>query len=184
MTKLIVSVALAALVLTVGAASATASTTITCDPSCSVPFQEWIDGALVPTPPNPVSVLEEPCDPEPACTSLGGPIRFGTSVIFSTAEHPWALARGMFLHEVGHHFDYQVMTDGDRDYFRGLIGDSRPWRADGGNSPHEVFAEAWRACAQYRTRPPAQIGGWGYGFNPPPERFRTICRFIRNAYWY
>lgn len=85
------------------------------------------------------------------------------------------------LHELGHQFDYQVMSDFQRDWFRMFIGDPRPWRSSP-NSPHEQFAEAYRTCAMLRTRSAWEFArGGGFNYDPPWRRHRRICLMIKRA---
>ena len=85
---------------------------------------------------------------------------------------------------MGHQFDYQVMTDASRDQFRRIIGDRRPWRSEGGNSPHEQFAEAYMLCSmnsrqRWRRfdREEHRYGG-SYGYFPTVRQDRLSCWLI------
>jgi hypothetical protein len=91
----------------------------------------------------------------------------------------WRNEREVLLHELGHVYDYSVMADPYRNRFRALIHDKRPWRAEGGDSPHEQFGEAYAACA-LSTQPDRL--GYGYGYHPRPATFKAVCALIRAAY--
>jgi hypothetical protein len=95
------------------------------------------------------------------------------------------MGRRVYLHEVGHHVDYTIpASDPFRYRFRELIGDERPWRATGGNSPHEQFAEAYQMCAR---KDPAKVTlkwlrwDYGYSYAPSVRTHRLVCRTIENA---
>jgi hypothetical protein len=136
------------------------------------PFQRWVDKALVPTPDAVISVVEEPCPfaESSACTQEG------TLTIWIGPE----AGRAVFLHELGHQFDYLEMDEAERDGFRRLARERREWRSPP-NSPHENFAEAYALCARKRhlRRPPRM---WLAGFRPIVRRYGRACRRIRAAY--
>lgn len=103
----------------------------------------------------------------PACTAPGHPVYVDPS-----------LRRGLrfvIVHELGHHVDYQVLTDYQRAIFRRLVADRRPWRT-APNSPHEKFAEAYALCA---LRPRGFYRSYGYGYDVSRKRHRRICLFMR-----
>lgn len=110
-----------------------------------------------------------------SCTWRGGPIYL--SPIWGT---PRTLA-----HERGHHFDYRYMDDGERNRFRTLTGDPRPWRSPP-NSPHERFAEAYSFCVTDGTVSGADqlLGGLlngGFDYRPTLRVHRRICRMLSRA---
>jgi hypothetical protein len=103
--------------------------------------------------------------------------------------------RQQLLHEIGHHVDYMIPghptslgepNGGDpfRYRFRQLIGDERPWRTTGGNSPHEKFAEAYALCS---LKDPAKATlrwlrwDYAYSYAPSVRTHRKVCRTIENA---
>jgi hypothetical protein len=72
------------------------------------------------------------------------------------------------------------MTMQSRLLFRRIIGDPRPWRAAGGNSPHENFAEAYGLCFRHAViRYAVQHGR--YGWLPTPQLHARVCRLIRRT---
>lgn len=161
------------------AAAGEASAHTTIDAAANTPYQRWVDGAKVPTPDLTLAVVPEGCPgrEEPACTWEGGPIYLARG---------WA-DRGTFLHELGHQFDYVVMSDAARDRFRQIIGDERPWRSSP-NSPHEKFAEAFNYCARFgddvsrkeHRQVVLRLGG-GYLYRPYYRVHRQACALIRLA---
>jgi hypothetical protein len=130
-----------------------------------------IAAVAIALPPAIPPILHERC-PSPegtSCTWPGGPIYL---------DPEWG-DTSTLLHELGHQFDYQAMHDPQRDAFRRLTEDSRPWRTSP-NSPHEQFAEAYQLCAT-GTRP---VDGWvwgGYRYRERPRRHRRICLLIQRA---
>lgn len=88
------------------------------------------------------------------------------------------------MHEVGHIFDRQRLSDRDRARFARLLGLPGEWRRgtglDGLNSPSERFADAYAACA-LGLRPDGSRWVSAYDYNPSPRRHHTICRSIRSV---
>lgn len=81
------------------ASSASADTTIACDP-CSYPYQQWVDEARVPTPDRTVPVTEA----EDLTMSCGSPALACTDGNTVWIES-WAFShKPSFLHELGHIF--------------------------------------------------------------------------------
>lgn len=110
-----------------------------------------------------------------ACTWPGGPMyvpEYG-------ADSNWA--RYAIKHELGHQFDYQVMSDAARDKFRELIDEPRPWHY-GPNSAAEKFAEAYALCATRESDARWDGHIWGaYKYAPTVRRHRRLCLLIRRA---
>lgn len=134
-------------------------------------LQRWVDAATAPLPPVEIRVERVPCpDPEgSSCTGRGWPIYL--------SPHD---GRDVFLHELGHHFDY-AMSDGARAAFLRLLGlKGQPWRGLS-NSPHERFAEAWSLCAG--ALDPSQVWNGrvhaGYMYEPTVKTHERVCRLIR-----
>ena len=101
---------------------------------------------------------------------------------------PPGTPRTLFLHELGHIFDYQ-MPAATRDAFRRQFKLPRPWRTYGmgfGRLPasprplaHEQFADAYMACALDPRRPPN--GTTDRGYRASPRRHRAVCDLIDRA---
>ena len=159
-------IAVAALVF---CSSAQGATVISPESGTSRPYQRWVNRARVPTPPIAVTVIGEPCPTGlgRSCTSPDGPIYIAPSEL-----HP----RHAFYHELGHKFDYTVMTDDGRAAFEALQGDARPWRSSP-NSPHEQFAEGYSICAAQKV--PHLPGYVAYGYWRGLREHRAVCRLIR-----
>ncbi len=135
------------------------------------PFQRWADRSAMPTPPGKVTIDLDTtrCDGAVACTtSLPPTIWFG----------PLA-DRGDFLHELGHQFDYNVMTDAARASFMRIAHLGGPWRSESPNPPHERFAEAYRMCAQNPRRPDETQ--MGYLYEPTVREHRRACALIERT---
>lgn len=147
------------------------------------PYQRWVDHAKVPTPPTTIQIEETPCpsdDRTSACTWVGGPIHLVPRRLGPVVRHE-------FLHELGHSFDYLVMTEWARARFLKIIRDSPPWHAPA-NSPHEQFAEAWAFCARFgaakrsrRLRRRMLFASVGYGYALNWRTHRRACALIQNV---
>ena len=138
------------------------------------PFQGWTDRAEVPTPSGVVTLVLEAC---PAYVSAAG-------CTFAQARRmhlaPIGRDRRTFFHELGHVFDAQVLTDGERQRFRRLVGARGPWfGVVGEDSPGEQFAEAYALCARFRTLRTTQFAM--YDYVATPQRHAAVCALIRQA---
>lgn len=146
------------------------------DGAPAVLLQTWVDTSHVPLAAGSVTIHREPCGipgaPPRACIAFGG------ADIWLGGTEPQRM-RAEFSHELGHRFDYLVMTDRARDAFRTLVHDPRPWRT-APNSPHEKFAEAYGLCLRHRTirRAPNNLS---YGYEVNATRHRRVCRMIRQT---
>ncbi len=162
--------------------SAAAITVMYANGTPAVALQAWADASHVPTAPGAVVVHRARCyvDDARACTVAPGDEMWllvrahDLSAVFAPEQ------RSVFAHELGHIFDYRVMTPAARAAFQRVIGDGRPWRARGGNSAHEVFAEAYGLCLRHRSI--RRTRGQGLlGYLPSPTVHRRACRVIRQA---
>lgn len=147
-------------------APASASALTVADPQ----LQAWAERSHVPTVAGEVQVLPAPCPTAQAsaCTWLGGPIYL--------AAGPERRAR--WLHELGHRFDYALLSDGERARFMAIYGETRAWRCDCGNSPHELFATAYSQLAQTRRPDP---GPWWEPMRTILERRIEARSLMRGA---
>jgi hypothetical protein len=109
-------------------------------------FVHWIRESKVPAPTGRAIVVFAPC-PNP-----GPEVAYGCvypedvpPVIFLG---PHARDRYMFMHEVGHIYDTQAMTDASRFAYGALLGQDGPWSDDGTTRPlGEEFADDYSACS-------------------------------------
>src|SRR5262249_54065325 len=112
-----------------------------------------------------IVVHDAPCPLAERACSIGG-----TPDVYIQGFQP-----DVFLHEMGHQFDY-AMTDRARTAFERITHDSRPWRSPP-NSPHEQWAEAYRLCAQYGDQLPAGASA-GYLYPVGKRVQRQVCALI------
>lgn len=154
------------------AAPTQASTTIAPESDASRPYARWVERSKVPTPDVELTVLREDCPGIPNKACAGWDYIYLAAAPGFTKQH--------FFHEMGHEFDYHLLTDDGRATVLGLMRSEGPWRtADGSFSPHELFAEAYSQCA---------LGGWakrhlGQKERPvlPRGRMHKVCELIRAA---
>lgn len=170
-----IRVALAAVVLAlVFPAAAAADLRVLLDGAPSPALQGWVDASEVPVAGGLLQAFSGPCVDgrlNPCTTTPGDRVWLSSAVV------PLAQKRLVFSHELGHRFDYRVMTPAARDAFRALIGTRRPWRA-APNSPHEQFAEAYGLCLRHRVIARDRDAG-NYGYWPTRGTHRRVCRLIR-----
>lgn len=171
----IASAILASLLLPAAATAASGGLTLRYDDGAAAPaLQAWVDASHVPVAAGQVIIHRARC--------FDGQ---GRSCTRNPGDEIWLYApptelRYDLSHELGHRFDYRVMTDRARDAFRALVGDPRPWRTSP-NSPHEKFAEAYGLCLRRRSISafgPAMIS---YRYEATPRTHRRACRIIRQA---
>lgn len=129
-----------------------------------------LEQARIAAPPMVPAIFRDGCPPPTpavACTWPHGPI-------YVTPGS----GRRVLLHELGHQFDFQVLTDYQRDKFRWLVGSDNAWAEDP-DSPAEQFAEAYSICAMpFRG---SLLWSSSYGYDPKPRRHQRICLLIRRA---
>jgi hypothetical protein len=131
-------------------------------------YQQWLDGSKAPAPPGRILFSIEDC-------AMGW---VGVSCAFDDDPDRIHLAPaaandpGVFHHEVGHVFDFQVMTPRDRRTFSKLIGRAgQAWDAGAPRRTLELFAAAYANCA---------TGGdhGHYGWAPTKYVQRRSCDLI------
>lgn len=116
--------------------------TISAESDMTYPWQRWITRSKVPTPDIEITIVGQPCpDGESAACTFPG------STVAYIAEPSPSLAKDALFHELGHQFDYWVLTEAQRERFMQIAEVGGEWRQPGTRSPHELFAEAFRQCA-------------------------------------
>jgi hypothetical protein len=163
----------AAVVLALAAPATASHLAIAYDDGTPAPLlQALVDQAKVPMPPGPVVAHRSNC-PDDWFTCASPPDIYGVGN-----------DRHALFHELGHVFDYEVMTDAARSALQDALDDHRPWWTPTTEHPYpgqEVSAEAYSWCAmrgRYLTRP---VVNSAYAYHPGPKRFRRACRVFRMA---
>ncbi len=139
------------------------------------PYQRWIDRAKIPTVSGRVRIVLTGC---PGRRRLAGCVytrRLRTIYIKRTVSD----LRGTIYHELGHLFDFRLMSRGERRLYKRLIGQRRRAWFGGVNPPGEQFAEAYSLCASKRRI--ARTARGHYAFRTSPRRHRATCALIRRA---
>lgn len=126
-----------------------------------------------------------------ACYEPGKSGRHGVLYLPGPQYDGWGYEneRLLFLHELGHAFDYRHLDRSERDRFRTLVGTGCSWMsqrcflAPGYNvPPAEMFAEIYAACALGLTRAEVEARGLvSYGWRPPADKDGALCDLIRSA---
>lgn len=163
------------LLVALGLMTASPASALTITTTDTRPLAAWATRALVPLSPAAVTIERGVCPPSASMFSRSCAINTAPLTIWLSGRD----GSPTLYHELGHIFDYTVMTDAARAEFGRIVHDTRPWRS-AKNSPHEKFAQAYEACAMHR-----KISGplWdvGYGYDPSPTMYRRACRLIRRA---
>jgi hypothetical protein len=155
--------------------AASAVTLVTPDGQVAQPYQRWANAAKVPTPNVSVVLM----DGGPFASPSAAPStvdRLATITLGGT--YPTALTRRYaFLHELGHIFDFTMLSDSDRATFLATV--KRPQWWDTSSKPGgELFADAYAFCALNRRL----LGlDEGYGYVPSRHAFRRVCAMVRRA---
>lgn len=143
-------------------------------------YQNWMDTSNMPAPPGRITFTLAGCPGwEEVSCAIDNP-RHIPDEVWITPVHFGD--RGVFLHEIGHIFDFQVMTAEDRTAFLAVAGlpKDRYWRAAELSPrptapPSELFASAYAACATGHR----MLGM--YGWQPTHEVHAASCQIIENA---
>jgi len=181
------------------AATADARTTVVGE-QLSFPYQRWANIHKLNRMPAPRETVEveEVADGCSACTWFRDP-----AVVRIRLPRPGV--REAWLHELGHRFDWVEMSGWDRARFVRLMqtgrlrGATEPvdifdpaWYDDtlGHHSPHEVFADAYKACGGSRMMrlrprgPRRRVIRWSF-LSPQGFGERSVvrsCKLVRVAY--
>jgi hypothetical protein len=156
------------------------------------PYQRWADLARVPTPVAEIRLLFRPCPGLPRSRGCVFDNGLAPTIYLNPDKLTSArLSHFVFLHEVGHYFDFLHLRPRDRDRFRRTLGLRGPWRrtsplppdyrptAHSHGPPSEVFAQAYAECAvkgpeiPRRPRRPMR-----YRYRPSPWQHHRVCRLI------
>lgn len=159
--------------LVVFTSSAAAKTTLVGAPPV---FQGYVNNSLAPTPNVSVDFFLALCPGSDSSACAYNAINNnGKYAIYLnpqlTADKMWTT-----LHEVGHIFDYVVMTETSRNLFIKILHETHPWRS-GANSPNEKFAEAYALCSLKKKIKKPVIEG--YDLHLTPKQFTQTCKMIR-----
>jgi hypothetical protein len=183
--QMVAAALLAGLILGLGASSASAHTTITCEP-CTYPYQQWVDEAKVPTPDVTITVGEDMA----RCGVFSGGCTDSRTYIEMQPEEE---ARKTFDHELGHVWDSTTMQPWQRSRYLGLIRRPHlPWTVaeleavEGkpfeGWSPRypaqEFFADTYSLCARWGKALTWTEVGLGMISKPALE---ATCKMIRRG---
>lgn len=152
--------------------------------------------SAVPLPPTWPTIFHEDCPGtglEPGCAAMGDGSYSGCT---DTAGCVWLSPgpdRYTRMHELGHIFDFQVLTDRDRERLTQIMGlRAGPWlrtsidKSDGSltvsdRSPNEWFADAYAHCAMKldgRVHHGVLVGVSSY-YSPSPHEYDVLCAAIR-----
>lgn len=142
-------------------------------------YQNWMDTAEVPAPPGRIEFHLADCTGMAGYSCAFDSPRHVPDRIYLATDHD--ASRSVFLHEVGHVYDFQVMRAVDRADFSALVGRAgldwhyRP-ETQGGAPTSELFAAAYSDCATN--------GSSGqYGWSPTRTQHDMACTIIRRASW-
>jgi hypothetical protein len=139
------------------------------------PYQRWIDRAKVPTVGGRVRIVLSGCPGRPRFAGCVYTRRLRTIYI----KRSVADLKGTLYHELGHLFDFRLMSRGERRLYKRLTGQRKRAWFGGVNPPGEQFAEAYALCASRRRL--ARVARGHYGFRTSPRRHRAVCGLIRRA---
>lgn len=86
-------------------------------------------------------------------------------------------------HELSHLYDHQVLTPGDRTYFKRIMGYAAhvPWSLEGDMTmPDEQFADARMSCVLGLNPQNSDDYTWGVasGYYAGPKRHHRVCNAI------
>lgn len=150
-----------------------------------MPYQRWANAAKVPTVNGRVILHTDGCVGLFACGSTREVWVLGSWMTVGDREDRRsgrAEVRDALMHELGHVFDYDRLTDARRNWLRRLMRTRRPWRAiEGSNTvaADETFAEAYMLCARRKVDWEEWDGGGEYLYNPTRRQHRKVCRYLR-----
>jgi hypothetical protein len=158
--------------LLVAAGPAGAVTLVGDDGQVAQPYQRWAERSLVPVVGRSVVVHGTG-----SCPGSTGLTCAGNGEIWLVG-YPGEWGRAAAFHELGHEFDFFVMTGVMRSRFAAIFGGGRRWWQDP-SAPGEQFAEGYALCAMHAT---IKRRAWeAYDYRPTPAQHRRVCALIRRA---
>lgn len=166
-----------------GVHPAGAATLVTPDGQTAQPYQAWADAAKVPTAPVTLIATGGGCPGEPG-RSCAVPAGNGYQAQIWLCTEPLCSAADDEFHELGHQFDYAVMTPAARAAFLKIERrpTTTPWAGEAHAEPHEQFAEAYRICAWGWTYShAASETGIGYDYSVNDRQQRRACALINRV---
>lgn len=196
-------------VLALGLASTASAVTIQTTDT-TYPWQAWANASQAPTfagdVPMTVAGADAACGDDAGCTAAFPRVDQTTGAILPGAPESVSvqiamgdsvdMERGYLLHELGHVFDAEYMTDSDREQFMSMLGlrggSARWWYALTTVSygvtihfaPGEWFAESYRMCATWGVDQSSEkvntFEDYGYPGDRPAFAIqqRQACRLI------
>ena len=154
----------------------------------SAPFSGWAEDARVPLPPaGAVVVHYAPCPEFPEEAGCAWPEQDGQPVhVFVLPSRDRSEDRRTFWHELGHAYDWTVLSDVQRAKLTLLMGMRGPWsKRPMEDQPAEAFGEAYRFCAMGADRSRRAFrredASVEYGYAVTFRRQRGICRMLRSS---
>jgi len=173
------------------AAAASAQTTVVEPIGSHLPYQRWVDESAVPTPDVTIEVIETEA-------GHGCP---GRQFDYIACTAPWERKiwideagavsrrpREIFMHELGHNFDADVLPEWARERFDALEGLGGPWvitEEPQPMTPSEWFAETYAQCAMVPFVSLAAMHALGLGPIAGAEpiggrdAYNKVCRMLK-----
>lgn len=159
------------------AVPAVAHTTVIMPLASSFPYQQWLEEAKAPTPNVTIEITDTA-----RCEAVVVGCTDGYSFIGLAGSRARRL---IFLHEIGHIFEYEYLRDdpATRERIIRLAGHPKMVWWSWGTGPegafNEAFADAYAQCARtQRVNPRATYGTGTVAISGP--RLRRICGLIRS----
>jgi hypothetical protein len=139
-------------------------------------WQGWVAKSLVPIVPGRIKISLRGCPAHPKAVGCIYSTRLSTVYL----DRRRAVLPATLYHELGHLYDWRVLSNRDRRRFKRLIGKARQGWFTGQRPPAEQFAEAYSFCARYRRI--RSIRAYAtYGYDPSPREHLAACRLIAAA---
>jgi hypothetical protein len=135
-------------------------------------FSQWEVSSQAPAPPLAYVVMEPPGQPYSGLVTGRNTIHWGWD---EGATHSDPRSRLLFFHELGHVYDFTVLSQKKRDRIARLFHfPTFLWR------PYftEKFAMGYSFCAAGAYPIP---GWWGYGYSPAPWKQHRLCRLLEGT---